>query len=82
MIFLILINEALVREPLQPFKVYLIFLGFRVLGRCRLGRRWGGGIKTGSVWWMREHFYCTSAARAHYYAHDLSELREDLLDLR
>ena len=68
--------DALVKEPEPEIAQLLGFLGLEWDQRCLSVPPTGRGIRTASVWQVREPLYQRSSGRAHHYERQLRTLRE------
>ena len=68
--------DALVKEPEPEIAQLLGFLGLEWDQRCLSVPPTGRGIRTASVWQVREPLYQRSSGRAHHYERQLRTLHE------
>jgi tetratricopeptide (TPR) repeat protein len=74
--------DALVREPEPEIARLLEFLGLEWDPRCLSVPATGRGIRTASVWQVREPLYQRSSGRSRHYERQLRILREYLERMR
>jgi hypothetical protein len=74
--------DALVREPESEMTKLLAFLGLEWDPRCLSVPPTGRGIRTASVWQVREPLYQSSSGRARHYERQLRALREYMERMR
>jgi tetratricopeptide (TPR) repeat protein len=74
--------DALVKEPEREIAQLLGFLGLEWDQRCLSVPPTGRGIRTASVWQVREPLYQSSSGRAHHYERQLRTLREYIERMR
>jgi tetratricopeptide (TPR) repeat protein len=74
--------DALVRAPEPEIARLLAFLGLEWDPRCLSVPPTGRGIRTASVWQVREPLYQSSSGRAHHYERQLRTLREYMERMR
>jgi tetratricopeptide (TPR) repeat protein len=74
--------DDLVKEPEPQIANLLNFLGIEWDERCLAVPATGRGIRTASVWQVREPLYQRSSGRSHHYEKQLRTLREYLEHMR
>jgi tetratricopeptide (TPR) repeat protein len=74
--------DDLVKEPEPQIANLLNFLGLEWDERCLAVPATGRGIRTASVWQVREPLYRRSSGRSHHYERQLRTLREYLEHMR
>jgi tetratricopeptide (TPR) repeat protein len=73
--------DRFVRDPEPAARELYGALGLAWDARYLEARRSGGGVKTASVWQVREPLYAHASGRARHYETEVAALRADLADL-